>query len=111
MKRVVKLKESQLNEIIKNVIKEQEGQVMNTGPSPEQMVGTADGETDAAPHADEGPNFDEFINCAKELLAQDVTIGNLVDQLLDAQNEPEEEPMGEPTPEAEGGLEPEVPMA
>ena len=45
-------------------------------------------------------------------MAQDVTVGNLVDQILEAQNQPEEEePMGEPTPEAEGGLEPEVPMA
>ena len=112
MKRVVKITESQLNDMIKKVMTEQEGQVMNTGPSPEQMVGSADGETDAAPHAEEGPNFEEFVNCAKELMAQDVTVGNLVDQILEDQNEPEaEEPMGEPTPEAEGGLEPEVPMA
>ena len=67
MKRVVKITESQLNDMIKKVMTEQEGQVMNTGPSPEQMVGSADGETDAAPHAEEGPNFEEFVNCAKEL--------------------------------------------
>jgi len=111
MKKTVRIRESQLNDIIKKVIREQEGQVMNTGPSPEQMVGTADGENDAAPHATEEPDFGEFINCAKQLLDQGVTIGNLIDQVLDAQNdESSEDSMPVPNPDTEGGIEPEVPM-
>ena len=82
MKKVIKLTESELNKIIKKVMSEQEGQVMNTGPSPEQMLGTEDGETDAEPHAQEGPDFEQFLNCAKDLLAQDVTIGDLVDKIV-----------------------------
>lgn len=109
MKRVIKLTESDLNGIIKKVISEQEGQVMNTGPSPEQMVGTADGDA-TEPHAEEGPDFEQFLNCAKDLLAQDVTIGDLVDKIIDAQGDVEsEEPEIEPTPEVEDGLTPEVP--
>lgn len=107
MKKVVKIKESQLNDIIKKVLKEQEGQVMNTGPSPEQTTGMVDNETPDM--SSEGPNFEQFIGCAKELLDQGVTIGNLVDQLLDAQ-ESEPESSVEPTPDTEGGVEPEVPM-
>jgi hypothetical protein len=110
MKRVVKIRESQLNDIIKKVIKEQEGQVLNTGPSPEQMTGAPeDGNADMAT---EGPDFTQFLECATALIEQGVTIGNLVDQLLDAgEGEPEPEE-GEPmaTPDAEGGIEPEVPM-
>ena len=109
MKRVVKIKESQLNDIIKKVIKEQEGQVLNTGPSPEQMVGAPD---DGNPDmASEGPDFNQFIGSAKELLDQGVTVGELVDQLLDAQEtEPTDEAPIEPNPDTEGGVEPEVPM-
>ena len=111
MKKVVKIKESQLNEIIKKVIKEQEGQVMNTGPSPEQVGGMVDGESNTEPMSDEAPNFEQFINCAKELLDQGVTVGNLVDQLLDAQEgEVEGENPIETNPDTEGGIEPEVPM-
>jgi len=108
MKKTVRIKESQLNDIIKKVIKEQEGQVMNTGPSPEQVVGTPD--TGGEDMSTDAPNFEQFIECAKELLSQGVTIGNLIDQVLDAQEaEPEE---GEPVPEpdTEGGIEPEAPM-
>ncbi|HUU87925.1 MAG TPA: hypothetical protein VMX17_09240 [Candidatus Glassbacteria bacterium] len=111
MKRVVKIKESQLNDIIKKVIKEQEGQVMNTGPSPEQVTGTPD--AGGEDMATEGPDFEQFIGCAKELLDQGVTVGELVDQLLEAQeSEPEdvEEPIA-PNPEVDGGIEPEIPMA
>lgn len=109
MKRVVKIRESQLNDIIKKVIKEQEGQVLNTGPSPEQMVGTPD---DGNPDmASEGPDFTQFIECAKSLLEQGVSVGELVDQLLDAQEaEPVDDAPIEPTPDTEGGVEPEVPM-
>jgi len=111
MKNVVRITENQLNEIIRKVIKEQEGQVMNTGPSPEQMVGTPDQGTE--PIADEGPNFGEFINCAKELLDQGVTVGNLVDQILEAQDAPEEEEADTTIPGdgVQGGTEPEMPMA
>ena len=77
MKRVVKIKESQLNDIIKKVIKEQEGQVMNTGPSPEQVSGTPDDGVEDM--ASEGPDFGQFIECAKGLLEQGVTVGELVD--------------------------------
>jgi len=111
MKKVVKIKESQLNDIIKKVIKEQEGQVMNTGPSPEQATGMVDNETPDM--ADEGPNFEQFIGCAKELLDQGVTVGNLVDQLLDAQEaDPVEDPEGQnPLDQSsENGIEPEVPV-
>jgi hypothetical protein len=111
MKRVVKIKESQLNDIIKKVISEQE-QVMTTGPSPEQISGTP--EADAGePIADEGPNFNEFINCAKELLDQGVTIGNLIDQVLDAQEDNDEEDVEDlpaPNPEVDGAS-PDTPIA
>jgi len=111
MKKVVKITENQLNEIIRKVIKEQEGQVMNTGPSPEQMTGTPEG--DSEPMADSGPNFGEFINCAKELLDQGVTVGNLVDQILEAQEAPEEDESTTTMPGdgVEGGTEPEMPVA
>ena len=111
MKKVVKISEGQLNNIIKKVIKEQEGQVMNTGPSPEQMTGTPDDGTGEI--ASEGPNFTEFVNCAKELLDQGVTVGNLVDQILEAQeNAPEEESTTTmEDPSIAGGSEPEMPVA
>jgi len=108
MKKVVKIKESQLNEIIKKVIKEQEGQVLNMGPSPEQITGTPDNDTEDL--STEGPNFGQFIQCATELIDQGVTIGNLIDQLLEAQ---ESEPDGEVTPGPETDVEgaTETPMA
>ena len=111
MKKVVKIRESQLNEIIKKVIKEQEGQVLNTGPSPEQVAGTPDNDTEDI--ASDGPDFGQFIQCATELLDQGVTVGNLVDQLLEAQESVPEDGEMTPGPEAdiEGGVEPEIPMA
>jgi len=108
MKKTVKIKESQLNDIIKKVIKEQEGQVMNTGPSPEQVVGTPD--TGNPDMATEEPDFGQFIECAKGLLDQGVTIGNLIDQILDAQEAEPEDGETVPEPDAEGGIEPETPM-
>jgi len=110
MKKVVKITEGQLNDIIKKVIKEQEAQVMNTGQSPEQTSGAADQGAESI--SNEGPNFNEFINCAKELLDQGVTIGNLVDQILEVQDEPEEESITTmPGDGVEGGTEPEMPVA
>ena len=110
MKKIVKIKETQLNDIIKKVIKEQEGQVLNTGPSPEQMTGAPD---DGNPDmTSEGPDFTQFIECATALLEQGVTVGELVDQLLDAKETEPGAEVGEPepTPDTEGGIEPEVPM-
>lgn len=107
MKKTVRIKESQLNDIIKKVIKEQgEPQVMTTGPSAEQIAGSPDSEN---PSSEAEPNFEEFISCAKTLLDQGVSIGELVDQLLDAQ-EAEPEAEEEPNPEVPGGVEPGAPM-
>jgi len=110
-KRIVKIKESQLNEIINKVIKEQESaQVMTTGPSAEQTVGTPEGENDSEPMTNEGPDFTEFVGCAKELMNQGVTIGNLIDQVLEAEEaEPENGEMM-PNPDTEGGVDPNAPM-
>jgi len=106
MKKTVRIRESQLNDIIRRVIKEQGEDQFMTGQNPEQMSGSPEDET---PAESEGPNFEEFVNCAKTLLDQGVTVGELVDQLLNAQNaEPETEE--EPTPDTEGGVEPEAPM-
>ena len=110
MKKIVRIKESQLNGIIKKVIKEQgEDQFMTSGPKPEEMAGAPEDET--SPES-EGPNFEEFITCAKGLLDQGSTIGELVDQLLNAQSEPEgeEEPEMEPETEPEPEEEPVPPM-
>ena len=107
-KKVIKINESQLNDIVLKVIKEQEAQVMNTGPSPEQITGTPDNDTEDI--ASDEPNFTEFIGCAKELMNQGVTVGQLVDKMLESEEEPEAEEPGElPTPE--GGVEPETPVA
>jgi len=107
MKKIVKIKESQLNEIIERVIKEQESsQVMSTGPSGEQMVGTPDSENDSEPMATEGPDFNEFIGCAKELMNQGVTIGDLIDQVIDSQEAEPENGAVEPNPDTEGGTDP-----
>ena len=109
-KKVVKIKESDLNNIIKKVISEQEGQVMTTGPSPEQVTGTP--ETGGEDLADSEPNFGQFISCAKELIDQGVTIGTLVDQLLDAKDEEPETGLEDgPVAGTEDGIEPEAPMA
>lgn len=95
-KKVVKINESQLNEIIKKVIEEQEAQVMNTGPSAEQIAGTPDNDTEDM--TTDEPNFSDFIGCAKELMNQGVTVGQLVDKMLEAEEEPEgeEEPLVAP---------------
>lgn len=109
-KKVVKINENQLNDIIKKVIEEQEGQVMNTGPSAEQIAGTPDNDTEDI--ASDEPNFSEFIGCAKELMNQGVTVGNLVDKLLEADDEEEMvEPEDNTIPEPQGGVGPETPVA
>ena len=107
MKKTIRIKESQLNDVIKKVIKEQAGQVMTSGPSPEQITGSPESENPSSEA--EGPNFDEFKECAKKLLDQGVTIGNLVDQLVElhmAEPDTEEGPKGD----TESGVEPEAPM-
>jgi len=107
MKKTVRIKESQLNEIIKNVLKEQgDAQVMTTGPSAEQMSGIPDEQT---PENEEGPDFGEFQNCANALLSQGVSVGELVDKIIEAQNEEPESDI-EPNPDIEGGIQPETPM-
>ena len=110
MKKTVRIKESQLDSIIKKVIKEQEQQISTTGPDAEQITGSP--ESEATPE-NQGPDFEEFKRCAKGLLGQGVTIGNLVDQLLEAKEaEPEEDENGKPegNPDTEGGVEPDAPM-
>lgn len=94
--RVVKLTNDRLNKIIKKVIREQqEDQVATTGPKPEEVAGS--------PEEDNEPNFEGFINAAQELIGQGVTIGDLVDKLIDAQGseEPESEALPtEPEPDS-----------
>ena len=111
MKKTVRISESQLNNVIKKVIREQnDAQVMSTGPSAEQMAGTP--ETDDGAKGGQEPDFEQFKTCAKTLLDQGITIGNLVDQLLDAEKgEGDGETEEEPTPDTESGVEPEAPMA
>jgi hypothetical protein len=98
MKKIVRLTDSKLNSIIKKVLKEQEDeQFATTGPNPEEIAG--------APEGEEGgePNFESFLSAAQELMGQGVTIGNLVDKLCEAKEEPE--PEVEPTePETEQGI-------
>lgn len=110
-KKIVKINEAQLNDIIRKVIQEQEAQVMNTGPSAEQIAGTPDNDTEDI--ASDEPNFTDFIGCAKELMNQGITIGNLVDKLLEADDEEEEvvEPEDDSIPGPEGGVDPETPVA
>lgn len=98
MKRIVRLSETELNKIIKNLIKEQDEDQFMSDQNPEQMSGGLNDET-AEPEEDEA-NFDEFLGCAKKLMDQGITIGNLVDKLLEVGEEPEEEPE---TPESTPG--------
>ncbi len=85
MKKIVRIKESQLNTIIGKVIKEQEDQYM-TDKNPEQMAGGANDE----PGEESGePDFSAFVEAGKALLGQGVTIGDLVNKLVDEGNEEE----------------------
>ena len=91
MKRVVKLTNSELNKVIKKVLKEQEEQQFGTtGPAPEEIAGDAQN-----PEEGGEPNYEAFLSAAQELLGQGITIGNLVDKLCEAKEEPE--PEAEPT--------------
>lgn len=90
--KVVKLTSTELNKLIKKVIREQEEeQLGTTGPAPEEVTG--------APEAEEGgePDYEGFLTAAKELLGQGISIGELVDKLIEAQNPEEPEPEVEPT--------------
>lgn len=87
MKRKVRITETQLNDIIKKALKEQQDdQVMGTGPDPSQMAG--------APGEDEGgePDFEAFVSAGKELMSQGITLGTLIDKLNETEEEPEAEP-------------------
>jgi len=106
MKKTIRIKESQLNDVIKKVIKEQ--QEMTAGPSPEQITGAPESDNPTAPGED-GPDFTQFSECVKTLLGQGVTIGDMVNKMVEANGEGAETEE-EPNPDAEGGVEPEVPM-
>jgi len=83
MKKVVKLTDKKLNEIIQKVLKEQQDEQMaTTGPSPEQITGSPN---------DEEPNYDDFLNAAEQLFTRGITIGDLVDKLCEIQKTPEPE--------------------
>jgi len=103
MKKIIKLTETELNKIIQKIIKEQaEDQYMKTESDPEQMAGGI--EDDPGSEGGE-PSYDEFLQCAQGLLDQGMTVGNLVDKLIENQGggeeevAPEEEPLPEPEPE------------
>jgi hypothetical protein len=95
MKRIIKLTETELNKIISKIIKEQEEDQFMTDKNPEQMAGG----TEDDPSEGGEPNYEEFLTCAKTLLDQGATIGNLVDKLVEGQGNEESE--AEPEPEAE----------
>lgn len=94
MKKVIKLTEKKLNEIVEQVLREQEiptePQVGTTGPAPENIAGSPE---------DEGgePDFAAFLDAAQELMSQGMTIGDLVDKLLEVEEPEAEEPEVEPT--------------
>lgn len=100
MSKIVKLTNETLNTLIKKVLKEQEeNQVGTNGPEPEEITGS--------PNDEEGgePNYEAFMEIAKELLGQGMTIGNLVDKLLIAQTPEDPEPDNLPTePEPDSAI-------
>lgn len=100
MTKVIKLTNRELNKLIKQVIQEQEEeQVGMTGPEPEEITGSPQDED-----SNEG-DFEEFLAAAKDLLGQGITIGNLVDKLINSQSPEEPEPEVEPTaPEADTSI-------
>ena len=91
-KKIVRISESELNKVIKNVLREQEDQFMSD-VDPTKMSG--------GPEETSEPNFEEFIGCAQALLTQGVTIGQLVDKLIEGEEsqESETEPEVEENPE------------
>ena len=94
--KVIRLTNSKLNEMIKRVIEEQEDeQFGTTGPEAGEVTGSPEDESGE-------PNYDEFLECAKKLLDQGITIGALIDKMLESQNtEPEVEPgIDEPEPDS-----------
>lgn len=91
MKRKVRITETQLNTIIKKALKEQQDdQIMGTGPSPEEVTGSPEGEETGE------PDFEAFVSSGKELMSQGITLGNLIDKLNETEEEPEPE-SGEPS--------------
>ena len=106
-KRVIKLTESQLRNIVKKTMLEQRHQY--TGDVDEQNAGeedqymTGNDQENLAGGEDEGEvNYEEFLAVAQVLMGQGITIGGLVDKLCEIQNNPAEEGI-------EGGGEEELP--
>ena len=101
MKKKVRITETQLNNIIKKALKEQEEDQFMTGVDQEKMAG---GPEDEAGQEGGEPDYEAFMGAAQELMSQGITIGNLVDKLCEAKEtepEPEAEPEGEPEPTPE----------
>jgi hypothetical protein len=104
-KRVIKLTEAQLRDIVKKTMLEQRHQY--TGDVEEQeQLGNEQGTEDqymTGPDAgavsggeDTGEvSYDEFLTAAQALIGQGITIGGLVDKLCEAQNSQGEEEIGD----------------
>jgi len=109
MKRKVRITETQLNDIIKKALKEQEEDQFMTGVDQEKMAG---GPEDEAGEEGGEPDYAAFMSAAQELMSQGITIGNLVDKLCEAKEaEPEPEAEPEVEPEAEPKVDPMANMA
>ena len=98
MKKVVRIKESQLDGIIKKVLKEQ-GTGEPTNPDPQEMTDArTNQDTMAGSPNDEGtePNFDEFLSVSSKLLDQGVSIGQMIDKLIEKESQGGDEETAEP---------------
>ena len=103
MKRKVRITETQLNDIIKKALKEQEEDQFMTGVDPTKMAGGPEDE-EGSPEEGGEPDYSAFMSAAQELMGQGITIGNLVDKLCEAKDT-------EVEPKVEPEVEPEVPSA
>lgn len=94
MKKVIKLTEKKLNEVIEQVLREQEmptePQIGTTGPAPENIAGSPEEDNSE-------PDFASFLDAAEELMSQGITIGNLVDKLLEIEKPEMDQSEIEPT--------------
>ena len=98
MKRKVRITETQLNDIIKKALKEQQEDQFMSGVDPGKMAGGPEDEAGGEPGGE--PDFASFMSAAQELMGQGITIGNLVDKLCEAKDT-EAEPEAEAEPEME----------